>query len=166
MLRVDGAQPGKRTAHERIRGGVREATRNRHDEMAAGDEGFLVRGRDGLARLERREHRAQADHAAGGHDDQVDVVARGQPDERVGSALASGIGRQLERRDRHLVGEGDHGRSQPRSLFGEERSVGARGQRHDAEHVRVRSQHVDRLPSDRSGGTEEGDATRLRQGRR
>ena len=104
-----------------------------------------------LARLERCEHGAETDHAAGGHHDQVDVLARGQPDQRVGTALAGGIGRQLERSDRHLVGERNDGRSQLRRLFGEERSVGARGERHDPEGLRVRSQHVDRLPPDRSG---------------
>ncbi len=161
MLRVDRAKPGEGTPHGGNRRAIREATSQRHDQVAAGDEGLLVRRRDGLARFERREHRAEADHAAGGNHDQVDVLARSQPDKRVGTALAGGIGRQLERSDRHLVSQGDHGRSHARGLLGKERTVGARGERHDPEGLRVRSQHVDRLPPDRSGGTEEGDPARL-----
>ena len=78
------------------RDGRGQAARERHDEVAAGDERLLVGRRHDLAGAQRGEHRAEADDAAGADDDQVDVVARGERVEGVGAADALRAGRQVE----------------------------------------------------------------------
>ena len=83
VLGVDRPQPGERRGQRRrrvVRGDLgRACPGERHDEVAAGDERLLVGGRDDLAGLERRKDGPEADDAAGRDDDEVDVVADGDP---------------------------------------------------------------------------------------
>ncbi len=145
MLRIDRAKPGQRArervARSRGRGLRGEPARLGHDQVPSRDERFLVRRRDDLARRERRQHRPQADDAARGHDDEVDVVARRELDQR-------GVGR------RH----GRCGRAQSRDLLLQPSPVRARRQRDRVEGLGMRDQDVDDLTPDRAGRPEKGDA--------
>ena len=155
MLRVDRAQPGQRARVRVARAGgggaLREATGERHHEVAAGDEGLLVGRGDDLAGAQGGEDGPEADDAAGADDHEVDVVTRGQLDEGIRPADAFRAGRKVQAGRAWLGGEGDGRRPQALSLLGEERRVGAGGQGHHPEGVRQRGQDVDRLAPDRAG---------------
>ena len=102
MLGIDRAQPGQRAgvrvARVARRASAAERARERHDEVAAGDQRLLVSRRNDLARAQRREDRPEADDTAGRDDDDVDVVARRQRLERVAAPDAFRAGRQLQAR--------------------------------------------------------------------
>ena len=137
----------------------RERARQRHHEVAAGDQRLLVgRGHD-LAGPQRREHRPEADDTARPDHDQVDVVAGREGLERVGPAHAVRAGRQVQAGQRGLVTERDGGRPEPGGLFGQERPVRPGRQRDDPERVGVPGQHVDGLSADRPGRADQGDPT-------
>ena len=131
-----------------------------HDEVAAGDQRLLVgRGHD-LAGAQRGEDRPQADDAAGGDDDEVDVVARRELDRahrrprlvpcpagrsRLGEAVA---GRQRDDR-----------RPELRRLLGERRAIRGRPpSRDDRGRLRVRRRGP-RPPGVRSSRSSRGSAT-------
>ena len=62
---------------------MRQRLRLRHDQVTRRDERLLVGGGHDLARRQRRQDRAQADHAAAGHDDEIDVITGGHLGHRV-----------------------------------------------------------------------------------
>ncbi len=128
--------------------------------MAAGHQRLLVGRRHDLPGTQRGEHRAEADHAAGADDDEVDVVACREGLERIRPADPFRPGRQVQAGQRRAIGERDRDRPQARRLVGHETGIGARGERHDAERVRMGREHVDRLAADRAGRAEECDAAR------
>ena len=84
-----------------------QAARQRHDEVAAGDQRLLVGRRHDLAGPQRGEHRPQADDAARADDDEVDVVAGREPLERIVAADAFRAGRQVQAAQPRLVAERD-----------------------------------------------------------
>ena len=124
----------------------REAPSERHDEVAAGDERLLVGRGDDLAGLERGEHRAQADHAAGrrrrrGRRRRAWPARRGRrgpPTRPVPAGRSSAASVVSSARATAA------GRSRA-ACSASSASVGARGQRDDPEGVRVRREDVDRL---------------------
>ena len=145
VLRVDRPEPGERARERVVRSRVGdtgcEPARLGHDQVAAGDQGLLVGRRHDLAGAQGGQHGPQADDAAGGHDDEVDVVARGELDEcRV---------RGPDHGDRRL---------EPRRLLVERRPVRAGRERDDPERGRMGRQDLDGLPADGAGRSEEGDA--------
>ena len=88
VLRVDGPDPGQRAGHRvgRVDRRARAAARPRASGITrwppATSVSLLAVATD-LARAQRGEHRPEADDAAGGHDDQVHVVAGREALERV-----------------------------------------------------------------------------------
>ena len=165
MLRVDRAQPGER-ARVRVglvRGGPGggQRARQRHHEVAAGDERLLVgRGHD-LPCAQCREHRAQADDPARADDDEVDVVACRERLEGVRATDALRAGRQVQAGYRRPVSERDGRRTQPGGLLGEERAIRTGRERDDPERLRVAREDIHSLAADRTGGADQGDAARL-----
>ena len=127
----------------------------RHDEVAAGDEGLLVRRRDDLAGAQRGEDRPQADDAAGGDDDEVDVVARRELLERIRSGRRRSR-RQVEPSGRRVAEGDDAGRSAACSSSSSRSCPAASATTRNASGMG--RQDVDRLAPDRAGRAEEGDA--------
>jgi hypothetical protein len=113
VLRIDWPQPAERAALARQRAG------DRHDEVAAGDEGLLVGGCHDFAGAQCGEHRSKADDPAGGDDNQVDVVAR----------------REVFEEGRIVHGEARHVRPVTCLLLAQERFVAAGGESDDPEPV-------------------------------
>ena len=128
--------------------------------MATGDERLLVGRRDDLAGPQRGQDRPKADDATRPDHDEVDVVAGGQPFERVRPADAFRAGRQVQPGERRAVTQRDRGRTEARGLLGEEAGVRAGRERDDPEGLRMRVEDLDRLAADRAGRAEERDAAR------
>ena len=63
------------------------------------------------------------------------------------------------RREGALVGQRNRPRPKERRLFRQPLAIGAGGEDDDLEHVGMRREHVDRLPADRAGGSEQGNPT-------
>ena len=100
------------------------------DQRAGHHEHFLVRERDGLAALDRRQHRLEAGGAGRGAEHDVDVGMRGDRNE----AVAPPPGRsepqaRFEPSAPPPVATPTTSRAVPRNLFGEPRRVLAGGQR-------------------------------------
>ena len=126
--------------------------------MTGRDERLLVGGGHDLARLQRGQHRPQAHHTAGGHDDEVDVLPGGHLRERVGSIQPGGASREVEALGRIRVGHRDDPRLQSRSLFGDGLDIAARGDGHDLEVTGLAGgEHLHRLATDGASGAQERD---------
>ena len=97
MLGIDRAEPGERARvriHRPFAGyPSRLVASERHHEVAAGDERLLVGRGDDLAGSQRRDDRSEADDAARPDDDEVDVLAGRQRDERIVAVVERGPGR-------------------------------------------------------------------------
>ena len=177
VLGIDRPEPGER-ARERVqrrhRGdGRRVRPRQRHHQVAAGDQGLLVGGRDDLAGAQRGKDRPQADDATRPDDHEVHVVADRERLEGVRAADALGAGREVHRGQARRIGQADGPRTQAGHLLGERRGIRPGGQRDDLEGLGVRGEDVDRLAPDRAGRAEQRDpatrgrvAVEVRRGRR
>ena len=149
--------------HRGGRGARRAGSRQRHHQVAAGDERLLVgRGHD-LARCERRDDRAQAHDTARGHDHEVHVrrawparAARRRP-----ARHASPAGRVRPRRAVLSARATVRGCNLATwSLEAARVAPGREG--HDLERVGQAGQHLERLPADRAGRAEQRDPDRRR----
>ncbi len=131
------------------------------DELAADHQRLLVRERQRLARLERREGRGEA----GGADERVqDEVTLGVTGEDLGGVrtddqLDALRGPELLLHDgrRFLVRDRDRGRKELPDLPHEQLEVHPRGRQADhAEPVGMAARHVEGLGADRAGRPEDG----------
>ena len=166
MLRVDRAEPGEGIGERVQRVGFarasRQAASDRHDDMAAGDQGLLVGRRDDLAGTKRGEDRSKADDTTGRDDHEIDVVTRGELEERLVARGPIRAAREVQTGEGVGFRQRNDRRSQLPCLFRQRRPITAGRQPDDAEELRVRGDDLDRLGADRAGGAEERDAAPLR----
>ena len=151
-----GWRTGRRGRVAATRGG--QSARERHDEVAAGDERLLVGRGDDLAGAQRGEDRAEADDAAGRRRrrDRRRRGSRAPRGRRAGDAAVPAAGR-----GRASAASSPSATTPARSRAAcSARSVAFAAGREgdDPERVRVRGEDVERLASDRAGRAEEGDA--------
>ena len=123
MLGVDRAEPGER-ACQRVRGARGsdargQCPRERHDEVAAGDERLLVGRRDDLAGPQRGDDRDEADDAARPDDDEIDVIAGRELHQRVGPGDEARPGRDRDAGRGRRIAQADDCRSDAGGLLGE-----------------------------------------------
>ena len=99
MFRIDRAEPGEWAA-EWVTGSLGGDARGelpgeRHDEMAARDERFLVGSCDDLSGGEGRYDGPEAHDAAGADDDEIHVGAGGELGQGIRSAVPARTERQV-----------------------------------------------------------------------
>ena len=159
VLRIDGPQPAQRAGLGVSGRGERDHGRlspgQRHDQVAARHERLLVGRRHDLARGQRGQRGGQADEAARGDDHQVHVVPRRERQERIGSAFEADARRQV---DRGPLPHRHDPRVEPARLRGQHGRIVPTGQRHHLELIGQRLEHLERLPADRPGRAQHGDA--------
>ena len=119
-----------------------------HDDRAGHDQHFLVRERDGLARIDGAQHRVEARRPRRCEQDDVGVGMRGGRDQSVGSArrrarlVGAGLGERplglLQRRHRR---HRDRLGLEAADLLDEARHVLPRRERHDPEPFRMGVDH-------------------------
>jgi hypothetical protein len=126
---------------EGVARGHAKRTRERHHEVAAGDQRLLVgRGND-LAALECSKDRLEADHAGRADEDEVNLIAGGDLLQRLWTT--NHARRPWRERGRDgLIGQGDHPRPVSPDLIVERRDVVPGCERHDLEAVGVRGKDV------------------------
>ena len=136
----------------------------RHDQVAAGDERLLVGGRDDLAGPQRGEHRPEADDAARGDDDEVDVVPRRESLERVRvrGRRAVPAGSSSRAAASASASATTRGRTAPAGREGLGVATGGQRRRPGRRPGRA-AQDVERLAADRPGRAEQRDADRRRR---
>ena len=129
VLRVDRPQHLPRAADQR------------RDEMAAGHEHLFVGERDALARIECGDRGREAGDPGRGDEHQVDIVARGQVDQRVIAIarLHGGERRACLARD-----------------LSERARIACRRDRGHPQAVGMRGDDIESLPPDRAGRAEDG----------
>src|SRR5215207_7339492 len=125
-------------------------------EIARHDEGFLVRERYPLPRLERGERRVQPCGADHGVDYDVNVAPRGGFDEAF---VAGAPGATFARA---IVHASDEARRKALGLLAEQLTVRECRQRGDVKPVPLTVQHPERGRADRARRSEQRDATRHR----
>jgi len=150
MMRIVGRprSPGRQASHER------------HHQVAAGNERFLVRRGHDLARLECRENRAQGNEPTRCHHHEVNVGARGQRLESVRAADELSSSWEIQPRTRPIVRQGDRRRFQQPGLVLEYLALRSRCQGDHSKPTRVPDEHVDGLAPNRPGRAEQGYAGR------
>ena len=158
VLRIDRPQPSQRAGlrvPRRVDGhDGRLPPGQRHDQVTARHQRLLVGRRDDLARGQRRQRGGQTDQAAGGDKDQVHIITRRQREQWVRPLLPVDAGRQLDRR---LIPHGHRSRAEPVGLGKQCRRVATTGEGYDLKALGERAEHLERLPADRTGGTEHRD---------
>ena len=134
-------------------------------ERAARDEALLVGERDVDAGLERRQRRVQPGRADDGVEHDVRAALGGQlRDARRGPRARGPEKRAARRLGRGRVGQRDRAHAEALGLAQHAVGVAARGERADAQ-IGIVVADLDRLPADRAGAAEEGDAAHQPQGR-
>ena len=139
-----------------------------HHQRAGHHEHFLVRERDRLAGVDRREHRFEARRARRSAEHDVDVRVRRDLHEaaRPGDERRTRRRRRPERRrqlraeivDRFRCGRADDAGTIARRLLGERRRVLPSREANDLQPIGVRVDHRQRAPADRSRRSEDRDA--------
>ncbi|OIQ75703.1 hypothetical protein GALL_426240 [mine drainage metagenome] len=146
-----------------------------HHELAPYDERFLVRQRQRVSHLERRQRRRQPDRARDSVQDDVHLLAS----ELLERLLAGQVGR-LRRGPASFACEGSHAiahivqgsrvgdcdqtRLELNDLLGEHGRIAASGaESHNLERARMLAHDVGRLAADRSSGAKDDDAARAHE---
>ncbi len=166
VLRIDRPQPGKRTGQwiGRPRRGDEGGALacQRHDQVATGDERFLVGRGDDLSGKKSCQHRFEADDSAAGDQHEIDVGSSDQPLQAVRPRRRACAGREVEPpRTRWIAWQRDHDRPQPPRLLLEETCLAAGCEGHHLNRPAEASEDLDRLASNRTAGSNERDAERL-----
>ena len=134
--------------------------RRRGDDAAGHHQDFLVRQRDALPMLDRRQHRLESVGPGRGAQHQIDVRMRGHGDEAIASRAGDGRAgsRVFQAVDGVARSHRDDGGPVARGLLGETLGVLPCGQADHPEPIRVRINDRQRTLTNRAGGSENGDA--------